>query len=494
LPEKHFTMMTMLLRIVRLVVVALLLAVHLSSHVLGYVSDRAQNRNSIKVKRGASRLYEVAAAVPRKVLIVGGGFGGLYTALKIEQLSKGETQVVLVDPKDKFVFLPLLYELAVGTASVLEVAPRYSELLKSSKGITFMQGSVEDIDLKSRQVRVVKTKTKTSNEVKEEEPVLVQYDKLVVACGAQPNLNIIPGVKEHCLPFCRVEDAYDLKRRLGVLMSSTRSAIRVVVIGGGYSGVEVATTLAEYIGKSRAVISLVDRNDCIMHTSPEHNRKSAEKVLVSRGVAVNCNTSVKKVTATGLMLENQGEEFNMPADLVIATLGMQQCELLKALDLDKDKSGRLVTRRSLQCPGDANVFALGDCASIQNVPLPSTAQVAMQQAEIVARNVQLLLQKPSTTTTTTSSPSSSTTTTSAALEKFQYVPLGEMLTLGTTDASVTSLGGLVELDGPLAALGRRLVYAIRMPTPEQRVTALLAQGIQTAGNVLSSLRNRGDAK
>ena len=383
----------------------------------------------------------------RSVCIIGGGFGGLYTALKLDKISNGNMAITLVDSKENFVFLPLLYELAIDTASEKEVAPKYEELLKNSN-IKFIQNKVNKIDPINKNVLY------NSNEE-------ICYDQIVLAVGSQPRLDIIPGLKEFSIPFYSINDAYNLRKRLNELLKEDQ-LIRVVVIGGGYSGVEVATSAAEYLGKKNAIVTIIDRNEYIMQSSPKHNRETAEKSLNNYGVSININSSVKKVSKTSVTIINNlnNEEYDIPADIVISTCGVQPNNLIESLNLKKDNFGRILTKRSLQSLEYSDIFALGDCSSIQNVQLPSTAQVAMQQSEIVANNLW--------TCANTNSESSF-----MDLASFQFVPLGEMLTLGKKDASVFSLNGLVELDGPLAAVSRRLVYAARMPTPTQSITALV---------------------
>jgi hypothetical protein len=121
------------------------------------------------------------------ICIVGGGFGGLYTALKISSTlsEKDNVEITLIDPKDKFIFLPLLYELAIGGASVLEVAPKYETLLKGSK-VKFIQSSVSDIDLNNNQVILADTTR------------FIKYDQLVISVGAQPRLDLVPGKNFFC--------------------------------------------------------------------------------------------------------------------------------------------------------------------------------------------------------------------------------------------------------------------------------------------------------
>jgi NADH dehydrogenase len=134
-----------------------------------------------------------------KVCIVGGGFGGLYTALKLSKESiNSNTEIYLFDNKDKFVFLPLLYELAVGTASVVEVAPRYSDLLKGTS-IKFIQGKVKEI--KDTKLSVVTAGNDDAS------PTEFNFDKLVLATGSQPRADVVSGALTNALPFSRVEDA-----------------------------------------------------------------------------------------------------------------------------------------------------------------------------------------------------------------------------------------------------------------------------------------------
>ena len=405
--------------------------------------------------------------------MVGGGFGGLYTALKVKEQSPS-TAVTLVDPKDKFVFLPLLYELAVGSASVVEVAPRYEDLLRGT-GIRFVQGSVEGVDLDDKIVRLSSSQSLAER---------LEYDKLVVACGAQPNLGVIPGADEFALAFCRVEDAYRLRTELRALSDNPDSTgpIRVAVLGGGYSGVEVATTLSEYLGRDRAKVTILDRNEYVMHSSPAYNRLEAERVLRASGVELQCGVSVVRVTSSGVEYRpspssssspspsSSQDEF-LPADLVVATLGTQQAALTQALGVAKDgRSGRILVDRSMRSSSHPDsVFSLGDCCVIAGEAVPSTAQAAMQQADIVSKNVLCASDSPSD------------------LRQFSFVPLGEMLTLGTKDAAVSSLGGLVELQGLAASVARRFVYAMRMPTPHQRLSALVSSAVVMGANEVSKL-------
>ena len=120
-----------------------------------------------------------------RICIIGGGFGGLYTALKLAELTtkRDDIEITLIDSKDKFVYLPLLYELATGTASVVEVSPRYDTLLEGTK-IKFIQSAVTDINLRNNEIRIADNNYGT-----------IKYDQVVIAVGAQPRLDMVNGKK-----------------------------------------------------------------------------------------------------------------------------------------------------------------------------------------------------------------------------------------------------------------------------------------------------------
>jgi demethylphylloquinone reductase len=406
----------------------------------------------------------------QNICVVGGGFGGLYTALKLDKLySPKDVSITLIDPKDKFVFLPLLYELVADSASIVEVAPRFNELLADTN-IQLVNGLSESIDMNSRTVTVKQHETSSTT---------VPYDKLVLACGAQPNMDTINGLKDHAIPFARVEDAFRLQVTLKKLLqqkemsTSSQEPLKFAILGGGYSGIEIASTLSAYLRNRKvpAEVSIFDRNDRIMKSSTDFNRQSSLEALSKLNVDVKTSVNIRRVSEDGLYYvpkndpDPNGEGEFFPADVVIATLGMNQSPLLNNIPgIRRDaSSGRISTSRSLQSLSDPSVFALGDCALVDGMQLPCTAQVAMQQSEIVSKNIELLIRDERDKVRVPS-----------RLEKFCYVPLGEMLTLGANKASVSSLGGLLELSGPVASAARRLVYSARMPTQKQQQQALVS--------------------
>ncbi|MEM9772069.1 MAG: NAD(P)/FAD-dependent oxidoreductase [Cyanobacteria bacterium P01_D01_bin.73] len=373
-----------------------------------------------------------------RIVILGGGFGGLYTALRLAELPWDQSvkpEIVLVDRSDRFVFLPLLYELMTGELQTWEVAPPYSEVLANTP-VRFVQDSVAAIYPGAKSV------TLASGEV-------LSYSRLVLGLGGETPLDIVPGAAEHAIPFRSLEDAYRLEDRLKALEQSDSDKIRVAVVGGGYSGVELACKLADRLG-DRGRLRIVEQSDKVLRNSPEFNRTAADAALEKRGIWVDWETTVDEITADTISLTYRGETDSLPVDATLWTVGNRIPELVRSLPLEKNDRGQIKADATL-CTSDPAIFAVGDLAEScdrDGAVVPSTGQVAIQQADYAAWNVWASLgDRP-------------------ALE-FRYQNLGEMLALGNTEATLSGLG--LTLDGPLAYAARRLVYLYRMPSFEHQV-------------------------
>lgn len=197
------------------------------------------------------------------------------------------------------------------------------------------------------------------------------------------------------------------------------------------------------------------------------------------------NTAVKCVHKDSVELTDisSGATSTVPSDIVLFTAGTEPSPLIQSLAVRKDKYGRILTSKTLQCMDVPCIFALGDCGTVENAHNPATAQVAMQQASTAAHNVLAFLAAPGD-----ESPHEQRAGhTVAAMKEFEFYSLGEMLTLGDTNATITSLGGWVTLSGPIAALGRRAVYGVRMPTLTQTVKALISASAVTGGKLLAEV-------
>ena len=375
-----------------------------------------------------------------RICIVGGGFGGLYTALRLSEFpwkSEDKPEITLIDKSDRFLFSPLLYELITEEMQSWEIAPPFAELLANT-GVVFHQGSVRDIDIEGKQVNL-------------QDDTQIGYDKLVLSTGGRTPIDLVPGAKEHALPFRSLNHAYSLQEELRLLEESDRDKIRVAVVGGGYSGVELACKLADRLGE-KGRIRIIDRGDKILKDSTEFNRDTAVKALEKYQIWQDLETDVERVEADNISLTYKAQTDTIPVDLVLWTVGNRVSELITKLPLEQSEQGLLEIEPTLLVKGRDDIFALGDAAKSYDSDgnsLPATAQVAFQQSDYCAWNIWAMA-------------------TNRPLLSFRYQPLGEMMTLGTDNATINGLG--LKLDGPMAYVARRLVYLYRLPTLKHQLT------------------------
>ena len=354
------------------------------------------------------------------IVIVGGGFAGLYTALELAR-RPGHPPLLLVEPRDRFVFLPFLYERLSGELPLWQMAPRYDALL-AGHGIGWQRDRVAAVEPDSCHVVL-------------ESGQRLRYSQLVIATGAKPDSFGIPGVEEHALRFHSLEDVEALQAQLPTIRN------RVAIVGAGPSGVELACKLADLL-RGQASVELIERGERCLPQAKAFNRSQAELALQQRDVRLRCQCGVEAVQAGQLTLHNaQGQSSTLAVDAVVWTAGQRTA--LPAGALATEARGRLRCNASLQLESDSRIFSLGDTASVPHDPeLPATAQVAFQQAQLLARNLLLARENQ-------------------PLEEFKWKDLGEMLSLGVGDATLTGMG--LTLAGSSAYQLRRWTYLTRLP-------------------------------
>jgi demethylphylloquinone reductase len=374
-----------------------------------------------------------------RICILGGGFGGLYTALRLSQLpfsNAEKPEIVLVDKRDRFLFVPLLYELLTGELQTWEIAPPFAELLENT-GVRFCQGTVSGIDLETKRVHL-------------HDGPEISCDRLVLALGGETPLDMVKGAVEYAYSFRTLKDAYRLEERLRFLEEHNTDKIRVAIVGAGYSGVELACKLADRLG-DKGRVRLIEQGDAILRTSPEFNQKSATKALEERKVWIDLETAVEAIEADTISLTYKGQLDVLPVDIVLWTVGTQVSQAVRSLPLKQNQRGQLIVNPQMQIVDRPDIFALGDIAECHDATgqkIPATAQVAFQQADYTAWNIWAsLCDRP--------------------LLPFRYQALGEMMTLGVDNATLSGLG--IKLDGQFAHIARRLAYLYRMPTFDHQV-------------------------
>ncbi|RZC94419.1 hypothetical protein C5167_026150 [Papaver somniferum] len=429
-----------------------------------------------------------------RVCILGAGFGGLYTALRLESLvwpDDKKPQVLLIDQSDRFVFKPMLYELLSGEVDKWEIAPRFTDLLATSS-VQFCQDRVKLLRPSDHLGMNSSTSPNSGGIVHLESGLHIEYDWLVLALGAEAKLDLVPGAMDFAIPFSTLEDACKVDDKLKELERKkfgTDSPVRVAIVGCGYAGVELAATVSERL-QDKGIVQAINVETTICPSAPPGNREAALKVLSSRNVQlllgyyVSCIRKEEKNEALEKLLEITGDSSDaakqpnseqlivelqpaerslksqiLEVDLVLWTVGSKP--LVPPLDSGNrplmfpiNGRGQAETDETLRVKGHPRIFAIGDSAALRDSAgriLPATAQVAFQQADFAGWNLWAAINN-------------------RPLLPFRFRNLGEMLTLGSSDAAISPsfIDGLT-LDGPIGHTARKIAYLLRLPTDEHRV-------------------------
>jgi NADH:ubiquinone reductase (non-electrogenic) len=383
------------------------------------------------------------------VAILGGGFGGLFTALELS----GSADVTLVSDEDHFVFTPMLYEYLSGEVEEWHIAPKYNELLDDN--VKLINDRVTAVDLQAQSVSL-------SNY-----PDSLKYDVLVVAVGGITNYVGVEGAEQYSLPFRKIEHADHLRQRMVAALDrippemppqDVRRELTFAVVGAGASGCELSTKMADLLldaFKRRALqgeprVLVIEMGDRVVPGMGEQIREFVEDALRESRVEVHTLTRVVNVTSDGVTFEHQDNREHLKTSAVVWTGGVKMSPLVDALQVEKTKRGLLVVRPTLQLAAHDNVLALGDIAFYPDASpvLAGTAQLSFQQASLAASNVKALLA-------------------GKALQTKHFEELGEAISLGTERAAV--LTGGKAFGGALARQARFALYTSRLPTWHHRL-------------------------
>ncbi len=403
--------------------------------------------------------------MPPRVAILGGGFGGLYLARAIIGRAPpgAAPRIVLVDRGERFVFKPLLYELITGEVDEEEIAPRFADIL-DPRTVELVRAEVRAIDLDARRVHLAGAGG----------PAALDFDALAIALGTEPWFYELPGLAQHALPAATLDDFRRLRARLDEAAAAAAAnprpgaggdarRLRVGICGAGPSGIEIACKLAD-LGWGLDVV-VVEASQEILRGFGEEIKAEARAALREKGIELRLGTPVVAADERGLVLPDD----SLPADIVVWTAGQRPVAPVRALPAPRDPLGRLLVGATLELPGHSGVFALGDVAKcvIEGAePPPATAQVAVQQASVVAKNILARLS-------------------GRTLTSYRYFPLAETLSLGRGSDVLQVLG--LKLSGRAGRIARRLVYLARLPTLRHRAKVAARWGARAALEAAASL-------
>ena len=385
----------------------------------------------------------------KRIVIVGGGFGGLFTALDLA----GTADVTLISDEDHFLFTPMLYEYLSGEVEAWHIAPNQKELLDEK--VNFIQDQVVAVDFEGRSVTLTKR-----NET-------ISYDVLVLGVGGVSNFAGVAGAAEYSIPFRKIADADQLRTRMVDALDhvppdlppqDTQRALTFAVVGAGASGVELATKMADLLRdafKRRALrgeprVLVIEMGHQVVPGMGDEIREIVEEALLTSHVEVHTLTRVVRVGEKSLTLEHDGRQTEVETAAVAWTGGVRVSPLVESLQVEKNKRGLLLVKPTLQLSAHENVFALGDIAYFPDASpiLAGTAQLALQQAGLLAKNIEAFLG-------------------GRELQTKHFAELGEAVSLGTERAAVLA-GGKV-FGGALARQARFALYTSRLPTWHHRL-------------------------
>ncbi len=395
----------------------------------------------------------------QRILILGGGFAGVYTAMYLEKkMSASERdhiEITVVSRQNYMVFQPLLPEVISGTIEMMHVITPIRRLAKRTKVVT---RNIQSVDLHQKIV--------TLDPEFQPRTMTLPFDHLVIALGTRLHYDLVPGMREHAIPFKYLGDALRLRNAIVQALEEAdnesdpaqrRRLLSFVVGGGGFSGVECIAEMQDFLRSalpayrtlrmSELRIVLLQSADRILPEMGESLAAYTHDTLSKRGIDIRLGTRLKAVTACGVVIQrkDQAVEELIAASVVVATVPAAPHSLVAALPFQKDKLGRIVVTPEINVLGRGDVWALGDSAAVpqpDGITSPPTAQHALRQADACAANILATLR-------------------GSPLKKFAFTGLGKLASLGRRSAVAEIMG--IRFHGLLAWMVWRVIYLGKFP-------------------------------
>lgn len=333
-----------------------------------------------------------------KILILGGGFGGIRCALDLDKKLGNKVEITLIDRNGYHLFIPAIYE--VASAYGIKKDPFAIQLKKTicipytdifeNTSVDFIEAEINQVDLQNKKV-----KTKGEH--------IFEYDYLVLALGSETSTYDIPGIQEYAHQFKTLEDALFINQRLEELSEQFTKGHRIepftfLICGGGFTGLEIAAELGccSKVIKSKcklkgrcSTITLFEAGSKILPMLSEKERKAVKKRLTQLGIVIMENSQIEEIGSDYLKLKN-GQKLN--GDLIIWTAGIKPNQFLQSIkDLALSSSGKILVEEDLRTKGNDNIFGVGDNIEFTDKKnqkqVPALAYVAIDQGRITAQNI-----------------------------------------------------------------------------------------------------------
>jgi len=407
-------------------------------------------------KHHQEHVHDNPSLLMKKILIIGGGYAGIGVLNKIQKQFQDDVDVSIsiVSENNFFLHTPMLPELSTGTIEPRHIATPIRNFCKRAR---FYQAKVTHVDLDKKFVLV----NTESNETK------LEYDYLVIAAGTKTGFFGNKNLKKFSVTIKSLQDASVIRNQIIKQLelsdqqeiSKQAQLLSFVIVGGGFSGVETTGEINEFIRESAEKyyrniepdsiqVSLIAARD---HILPEIGNlgKYAAKSLEQSGVKIIYNTKVTDATSSHVSLS---DDSSLHYSVLIWAGGNESQDFIQSLDIEHDKSGRIIVDKYLRLSKHHNVFALGDCAYIldsQNKPYPPTAQHAIREAKTVSKNL------------------ISSVIGNDKLSIFDYSSKGSMAKIGKRDGVAKMLG--INLTGFAAWFVWKQYYLSTLPVMEKRI-------------------------
>jgi NADH dehydrogenase len=404
-----------------------------------------------------------------RVIIIGGGFGGLRAA---QALERAPVDVTLIDRRNFHLFQPLLYQVATGSLSPARSRRRCASVLGRQKNARVLLGDVVDVDPAAMTVRLM-------------DGARLDYDSLIVATGSQSSYYGHDDWREWAPSLKSVEEAIGVRHKIFYAFevaeripdpAQRRAWLTFAIVGGGATGVEVAGAIAEIarntlrhdfrsIRPEEARIILIDGARRVLSPFPEELSRKATRTLTRLGVDVRTGIRVEHIDREGVTYQGPGGLVRLDARTVIWAGGVTVTPLARTLAqrtrAATDKSGRIMVAPDLTIAGHRDIYVIGDIALAMDAsgkPLPGVAQVAMQQGSYAARDiVRKLRGKP-------------------LLRPFEYFDKGSLAVIGRWAAVANVFG--VKLSGLPAWIVWALIHVMYLVQFQSRIVVFIKWGIQ----------------
>ncbi len=400
-----------------------------------------------------------------RVVILGGGFGGVYTAMHLEKLQKKhkELEIILVNKENYFVYQPMLAEVVGGSLGILDTVSSLRRLLPKT---TLYIREIQSINTANKTVTLAPQFSHTSLDI--------SYDHLVLSLGTVTDFRGLSGIHEHALPFKNLADTLVIRNRIIDAIESAaiesnpklkQELLTFVIGGGGFSGTEVVAEVNDFarrmakdyptIDKSEVKVILIHSKERLMDIElSESLGNYAGEILQKRGVEIRFGLRLSSATPQEAILSN-GEKI--PCKTVISTVPSSPNPLMDTLELPKER-GKVIADQQMQVQGQKDIWAIGDCSLIPAPSgegyCPATAQFAIRQATVLAHNIVASL-------------------TNTEKKTFTFKGLGMMGALGHQRA-VAELFGSIKISGIFAWMMWRAVYWIKLPGMGRKIKVMLS--------------------